>query len=143
MDGHNVAEDSRTRDALVAHAVPLPTLDDPEAFGARFDRFAEARVVLLGEATHGTSEFYRARAAITRRLIERHGFTVVAVEADWPMPQRSTAASATVPVRRRPATHSHASVPEAVRAHLSSYNTRARVHRLAEAVKRFLQEQGR
>ncbi|MDB5314620.1 MAG: carboxylic ester hydrolase, partial [Rhodospirillales bacterium] len=79
-----VAEDSRTRDALVAHAVPLPTLDDPEAFGARFDRFAEARVVLLGEATHGTSEFYRARAAITRRLIERHGFTVVAVEADWP-----------------------------------------------------------
>jgi erythromycin esterase-like protein len=40
--------------------------------------------VLLGEATHGTSEFYRARAAITRSLIERHGFTIVAVEADWP-----------------------------------------------------------
>ena len=39
---------------------------------------------LLGEASHGTSEFYRARAAITRRLIERHGFTIVAVEADWP-----------------------------------------------------------
>jgi erythromycin esterase-like protein len=39
---------------------------------------------LLGEASHGTSEFYRARAAITRRLIERHGFTMVAVEADWP-----------------------------------------------------------
>ncbi|HEU4599410.1 MAG TPA: erythromycin esterase family protein, partial [Solirubrobacterales bacterium] len=38
----------------------------------------------LGEATHGTSEFYRARAAITRRLIEQHGFTIVAVEADWP-----------------------------------------------------------
>src|SRR6185295_7656796 len=33
---------------------------------------------------HGTSQFYRARAAITRRLIERHGFTIVAVEADWP-----------------------------------------------------------
>jgi erythromycin esterase-like protein len=49
-----------------------------------FDRFADAKVVLLGEATHGTSEFYRARAAITRRLIERHGFTIVAVEADWP-----------------------------------------------------------
>ena len=41
-------------------------------------------MVLLGEATHGSSEFYRARAAITRRLIERHGFTSVAVEADWP-----------------------------------------------------------
>jgi erythromycin esterase-like protein len=64
-------------------AEPLPEIDDP-AFGQAFDRFARARVVLLGEATHGTSEFYRARAAITRRLIERHGFTIVAVEADWP-----------------------------------------------------------
>ena len=44
-------------------AEPLPDLEDP-AFGAMFDRFAEARVVLLGEATHGTSEFYRARAQI-------------------------------------------------------------------------------
>ena len=64
-------------------AEPLPEFDDP-AFGPLFDRFADARVVLLGEATHGTSEFYRARAAITRRLIEQHGFTIVAVEADWP-----------------------------------------------------------
>ncbi|AWM89023.1 carboxylic ester hydrolase [Microvirga sp. 17 mud 1-3] len=63
---------------------PLPPLEDAEAFGAAFDRFADARVVLLGEATHGTSEFYRARAAITRRLVERHGFTIVAAEADWP-----------------------------------------------------------
>ncbi|TIP62464.1 erythromycin esterase family protein, partial [Mesorhizobium sp.] len=46
--------------------------------------FGDRRVVLLGEASHGTSEFYRARAAITRRLIEKHGFTIVAVEADWP-----------------------------------------------------------
>ncbi|MBU6461389.1 MAG: protein-L-isoaspartate(D-aspartate) O-methyltransferase [Bradyrhizobium sp.] len=64
-------------------AEPLPELDNP-AFGAMFDRFAKARVVLLGEATHGTSEFYRARAQITRRLIEQHGFNIVAVEADWP-----------------------------------------------------------
>jgi protein-L-isoaspartate(D-aspartate) O-methyltransferase len=64
-------------------AEPLPDFDDP-AFGAAFDRFADARVVLLGEASHGTSEFYRARAAITRRLIEAHGFSIVAVEADWP-----------------------------------------------------------
>ena len=62
---------------------PLPTLDDP-AFAEAFDRFASSRIVLLGEASHGTSEFYRARAAITRRLIERHGFKIVAVEADWP-----------------------------------------------------------
>lgn len=61
----------------------LPPLDDL-AFVERFDRFADARVVLIGEASHGTSEFYRARAAITRRLVEQHGFTVIAVEADWP-----------------------------------------------------------
>lgn len=64
-------------------AVPLPDIDNP-AFADAFDRYADARVVLLGEASHGTSEFYRARAAITRRLIERHGFDIVAVEADWP-----------------------------------------------------------
>ena len=64
-------------------AEPLPEIDDP-TFGAMFDRFADARVVLLGEASPGTSEFYRARAAISKRLIERHGFNIVAVEADWP-----------------------------------------------------------
>jgi erythromycin esterase-like protein len=69
---------------LIADAVEtLPDIDDP-AFGRMFDRFADARVVLLGEASHGTSEFYRARAAITQRLVEAHGFRIVAVEADWP-----------------------------------------------------------
>lgn len=65
-------------------AEPLPGIDEEEAFGAAFDRLADARIVLMGEASHGTSEFYRARAAITRRLVERHGYTIVAVEADWP-----------------------------------------------------------
>ena len=60
---------------LRAAVEPLPPLDDP-AFGAAFDRFAQSRVVLLGEASHGTCEFYRARAAITRRLIEQHGSNV-------------------------------------------------------------------
>ena len=63
--------------------ISLPTISDP-AFSLEFDRFSKARVVLIGEASHGTAEFYRARAAITKRLIEEHGFTVVAVEADWP-----------------------------------------------------------
>ena len=45
---------------------------------------ADRRFVLLGEATHGTQEFYRMRAEITRRLIAEHGFDAVAVEADWP-----------------------------------------------------------
>jgi protein-L-isoaspartate(D-aspartate) O-methyltransferase len=48
------------------------------------ERFAHERVVLLGEATHGTAEFYDARAAITAMLVEGHGFNIVAVEADWP-----------------------------------------------------------
>lgn len=48
------------------------------------DRIGGARVVLLGESTHGTSEFYRMRARITKALIERGGFRFVAVEADWP-----------------------------------------------------------
>ena len=48
------------------------------------DRVGDARFVLLGEASHGTHEFYAWRAAITRRLIEEHGFSFVAVEGDWP-----------------------------------------------------------
>src|SRR5207244_2536854 len=48
------------------------------------DLVGNARFVLLGEASHGTHEFYRERARITRRLIEEKGFTAVAVEADWP-----------------------------------------------------------
>jgi erythromycin esterase-like protein len=76
--------ETRTLPQLMAKAAePLPAIDDP-AFGAMFDRFADARVVLLGEASHGTSEFYQARAAISRRLIQEHGFNIVAVEADWP-----------------------------------------------------------
>ena len=73
----------RAEDVIASRSAPLPAFDDP-AFAKAFDSFADARVVLLGEASHGTSEFYRARAAVTRRLIEQHGFTIVAVEADWP-----------------------------------------------------------
>lgn len=68
---------------LRAHAENLPSADTRN-FANSFDRFADARVVLLGEATHGTHEFYAARARITRHLIERHGFNIVAVEGDWP-----------------------------------------------------------
>lgn len=48
------------------------------------DLIGNARFVLLGEASHGTKEFYRTRAHITQRLISELGFTAVAVEADWP-----------------------------------------------------------
>lgn len=48
------------------------------------DMIGDASIVLLGESTHGTHEFYQERAAITQRLIEEKGFNAVAVEADWP-----------------------------------------------------------
>ena len=48
------------------------------------DRISSARIVLLGEASHGTSEFYRMRARISRALIERKGFSFIAIEGDWP-----------------------------------------------------------
>jgi protein-L-isoaspartate(D-aspartate) O-methyltransferase len=82
---------------IASAAQALPGFEDGY-FGALFDRYANRRVVLLGEASHGTAEFYRARAAITRRLVERHGFTIVAVEADWP-----DAAAVDRYVRHRPA----------------------------------------
>src|SRR6267142_5510557 len=47
-------------------------------------QIGEARLVLIGEASHGTHDFYRERAQITKRLIKERGFTAVAVEADWP-----------------------------------------------------------
>jgi protein-L-isoaspartate(D-aspartate) O-methyltransferase len=88
-DGARAASDHRAGagrpvpQMIAAAAELLPAFDDA-SFGKLFDRFASRRIVLLGEASHGTSEFYRARAAITQRLIREHGFTIVAVEADWP-----------------------------------------------------------
>jgi protein-L-isoaspartate(D-aspartate) O-methyltransferase len=52
--------------------------------GPMLERIGDSRVVLLGEASHGTSEFYRMRARITRALIEKKGFSFVAIEGDWP-----------------------------------------------------------
>lgn len=53
-------------------------------YGPLLERIGDARVVLIGEASHGTSEFYSMRAAITKQLIEDKGFNVVAIEGDWP-----------------------------------------------------------
>lgn len=82
LDRENV-RNAITR-ALTGESEPLPAPERAEEFGRRFARFGDAQVVLLGEATHGTSEFYLARAAITRELVANHGFSFVAVEADWP-----------------------------------------------------------
>jgi len=79
---------SRADNEIVASlskaAIDLPPPERADEFGAYFVRCGDASVVLLGEATHGTSEFYRARAAISRHLIRNHGFNIIAVEADWP-----------------------------------------------------------
>ncbi len=58
-----------------------PTSD---GLGPLLDAVGDARLVLIGEATHGTHEFYRLRAEVTKALISGKGFNVVAVEADWP-----------------------------------------------------------
>ena len=61
-----------------------PLTSHPSDYDALLDEIGEARLVLIGEATHGSHEFYQERATISRRLIEERGFGAVAVEADWP-----------------------------------------------------------
>jgi erythromycin esterase-like protein/predicted phosphoribosyltransferase len=70
--------------AAVVRQRARPLRGDPAQYDALLEGIGDARVVLLGEATHGTHEFYRERAFITRRLIVEKGFTAVAVEGDWP-----------------------------------------------------------
>jgi protein-L-isoaspartate(D-aspartate) O-methyltransferase len=65
------------------HCEPFATVDGFDT-APLLERIGDAQVVLIGEATHGTSEFYRMRARITRALVEQRGFRIVAVEADWP-----------------------------------------------------------
>jgi erythromycin esterase-like protein len=61
-----------------------PLTGSSQDYDALLKFIGDARFVLLGEATHGTHEFYRQRAQITKRLIQEKGFTAIAVEADWP-----------------------------------------------------------
>ncbi|MCP4319255.1 MAG: protein-L-isoaspartate(D-aspartate) O-methyltransferase [Hyphomicrobiales bacterium] len=68
---------------ILQHCEPFQNLMDAD-LEPMLERIGDARVVLIGEASHGTSEFYRMRARITQRLIEENGFNVIAVEADWP-----------------------------------------------------------
>ncbi|EFE44019.1 hypothetical protein TRV_01199 [Trichophyton verrucosum HKI 0517] len=74
---------SRLVDLIKSNAKALPPLSS-DSFGSRFDHLGKYTVVLLGDGTHGTSEFYQARAEITKHLIQNHGFDAVTVEADWP-----------------------------------------------------------
>ncbi|WP_173010214.1 erythromycin esterase family protein [Mycolicibacterium sp. P9-64] len=78
----NVPKRRRAADAVRLIALPAPGgVPAPDVLD---DLIGDARIVLIGESSHGTHEFYRARADITRWLIEQKGFTGVAAEADWP-----------------------------------------------------------
>src|SRR3712207_1924945 len=79
-----MAEAKATRLAEVVRAAARPLEGGARDYDALLAIAAGARFVLLGEASHGTHEFYRERAEITKRLIAEKGFTAVAVEADWP-----------------------------------------------------------
>jgi erythromycin esterase-like protein len=68
----------------VLRAAARPLTGSASDYDPLLELVGDARFVLLGEATHGTAEFYDERARITQRLIEEKGFTAVAVEADWP-----------------------------------------------------------
>ena len=77
-------EPERTLAGAIANCCePFDSIDTVD-LGALLERIGDARVVLLGEATHGTSEFYRMRDRISRELISRKGFSFVAIEGDWP-----------------------------------------------------------
>jgi erythromycin esterase-like protein len=73
---------SSLEESLRVKATLIPPLADP-TFGSKFSKFSNCKVLLIGDATHGTSEFYTARAKITRHLIKHHGFNIVAIQADW------------------------------------------------------------
>ena len=73
---------SRPADLVADAAIDAPGGVPPRA--VLEDLIGDARVVLIGESSHGTHEFYDARAEITKWLIEEKGFTAVAAEADWP-----------------------------------------------------------
>ncbi|MGH2386103.1 MAG: protein-L-isoaspartate(D-aspartate) O-methyltransferase, partial [Candidatus Limnocylindria bacterium] len=77
------AEAATLAQRVAAAAEPFDDIDSADLDGI-LGRIGSARLVLIGEASHGTSEFYRMRQRLSRELIEHHGFGFIAAEADWP-----------------------------------------------------------
>jgi len=75
-------------DAVRTGALPFERAGDVVA--PLLDAIGDARMVLIGEASHGTHEFYRIRAELTSALIDRKAFDIIAVEADWPDAYRAS-----------------------------------------------------
>lgn len=69
--------------AISEHALPL----NDESLNKMMKAIGDAQIVMIGEASHGTSEFYTIRAEISKKLIEQKGFQLIAVEGDWPSAQ--------------------------------------------------------
>jgi len=76
-----VLNESEAVNAIKQNAYPLHSKADLQPL---FDRIGDARIVMLGEASHGTHEYYTWRTHISKRLIEEKGFNFIAVEGDWP-----------------------------------------------------------
>lgn len=72
-------------ESIKRHAISFEKTED---LSPLIEAIGDAKIVLLGEASHGTSEFYTVRAELSKRLIEEKGFTLIAVEGDWPSTQQ-------------------------------------------------------
>src|SRR5437764_6490072 len=81
VHGYNEAEITELAEQVRALERPLAGSDDLDPL---MEQIGEARYVLLGEASHGTAEYYTWRMRISQRLIEEKGFSFIAVEGDWP-----------------------------------------------------------
>lgn len=70
---------------LKRNAIPFGSIDD---FSPLIENYKDKKIVMIGESSHGTHEFYEWRARISKELIEKHGFNFIAVEGDWPACQQ-------------------------------------------------------
>ncbi|TKB96903.1 erythromycin esterase family protein [Pedobacter cryophilus] len=77
----SILNEKEVVNTIQKHAHPLNNIKDLKPL---FDRIGDARIVMLGEASHGTHEYYTWRAHISKKLIEEKGFNFIAVEGDWP-----------------------------------------------------------
>ena len=76
--------DFTLEEAVKNYALPFQSDEDLSTI---IEAIGDAKIVLLGEASHGTSEFYTVRAKLSKMLIEQKGFSAIAVEGDWPSAQ--------------------------------------------------------
>ncbi len=77
------SQDLKLAEFVKRHALPL-TEGDLSGYDPLLNMIGKARIVMIGDGSHGTHEFYRERGLITKRLIEEKGFTFVGIEGPWP-----------------------------------------------------------